>query len=49
VPEIVCTNCSNADTMELIRRVSVHLPKTHCDYHIMLLMLDATFIYEDNN
>ncbi|KAL6256765.1 hypothetical protein P5V15_011702 [Pogonomyrmex californicus] len=49
VPEIVCTNCSNADTMELIRRVSMHLPKTHCDYHIMLLMLDATFIYEDNN
>ncbi|XP_011867748.1 PREDICTED: rab3 GTPase-activating protein non-catalytic subunit isoform X2 [Vollenhovia emeryi] len=49
VPEIVCTNCSNADTVELIRRVSVHLPKIHCDYHIMLLMLDATFIYDDNN
>ena len=48
VPEIVYTNCSNIDTVELIRRISVHLPKTHCDYHIMLLMLDATFIYEDN-
>ncbi|XP_012523480.2 rab3 GTPase-activating protein non-catalytic subunit isoform X1 [Monomorium pharaonis] len=49
IPEIVCTNCSNADTMELIRRVSMHLSKTHCDYHIIVLMLDATFIYEDNN
>ncbi|XP_018363110.1 PREDICTED: rab3 GTPase-activating protein non-catalytic subunit isoform X2 [Trachymyrmex cornetzi] len=48
VPEIVYTNCSNVDTVELIRRISVHLPKTHCDYHIILLMLDATFIYEDN-
>ncbi|EGI58384.1 Rab3 GTPase-activating protein non-catalytic subunit [Acromyrmex echinatior] len=48
MPEIVYTNCSNVDTVELIRRISVHLPKTHCDYHIMLLMLDATFIYEDN-
>ncbi|KYN05982.1 Rab3 GTPase-activating protein non-catalytic subunit [Cyphomyrmex costatus] len=48
VPEIVYTNCSNIDTVELIRRISVHLPKTHSDYHIMLLMLDATFIYEDN-
>ncbi|EFN66869.1 Rab3 GTPase-activating protein non-catalytic subunit [Camponotus floridanus] len=49
VPEIVCTNCSNVDTVELIRRISVHLPKTHCDYHIAQLMLDATFIYEGNN
>lgn len=49
MPEIICTNCSNADTVELIRRVSVHLPKTHCDYHIMVLMLDATFIYKDSN
>ncbi|XP_071637599.1 rab3 GTPase-activating protein non-catalytic subunit isoform X3 [Temnothorax longispinosus] len=49
MPEIVCTNCSNADTVELIRRVSVHLSKIHSDYHIILLMLDATFIYEDNN
>ncbi|KYQ51818.1 Rab3 GTPase-activating protein non-catalytic subunit [Trachymyrmex zeteki] len=48
VPEIVYTNCSNVDTVELIRRISVHLSKTHCDYHIMLLMLDAIFIYEDN-
>ncbi|EZA61233.1 Rab3 GTPase-activating protein non-catalytic subunit [Ooceraea biroi] len=49
VPEIVCTNCSNADTVELIRRISVHLPKTHCDHHIVQLMLDATFIYQANN
>ncbi|XP_072760669.1 rab3 GTPase-activating protein non-catalytic subunit isoform X2 [Anoplolepis gracilipes] len=49
VPEIVYTNCSNVDTVELIRRISVHLPKTHCDYHIAQLMLDATFIYEGNN
>nr|XP_012216087.1 PREDICTED: rab3 GTPase-activating protein non-catalytic subunit isoform X1 [Linepithema humile] len=45
VPEILCTNCSNADTVELIRRVSMHLPKTHCDYHIAQLMLDGTYIY----
>lgn len=49
VPEIVCTNCSNTDTVELIRRVSVHLPKTHCDHHIAQLMLDATFIYSASN
>ncbi|KAL0113487.1 hypothetical protein PUN28_012561 [Cardiocondyla obscurior] len=49
VPEVVYTNCSNPDTVELIRRISVHLPKTHCDYHIILLMLDATFIYDEDN
>jgi len=48
-PEIVCTNCSNADTMELIRRIFVHLPKSHCDRHIVQLMLDVTFINEANN
>jgi ribosomal protein S27E len=48
-PEVVCTNCSNADTMELIRRIFVHLPKTHCDHHIVQLMLDVTFIDEAND
>lgn len=46
VPEIICTNCSNDDTIELIRRVSRHLPETHSNYHLAQLMLDAIFIYE---
>ncbi|XP_031368306.1 rab3 GTPase-activating protein non-catalytic subunit isoform X3 [Apis dorsata] len=46
VPEIICTNCSNDDTIELIRRVSRHLPETHSNYHLAQLMLDAVFIYE---
>ncbi|KOC68340.1 Rab3 GTPase-activating protein non-catalytic subunit [Habropoda laboriosa] len=46
VPEVICTNCSNDDTIELIRRVSRHLPETHSDYHLTQLMLDAVFIYE---
>ncbi|XP_014472926.1 PREDICTED: rab3 GTPase-activating protein non-catalytic subunit isoform X1 [Dinoponera quadriceps] len=48
MPGVIFTNCSNDDTVELIRRVSVHLPKTHCDYHLAELMLDATFIYQGN-
>ncbi|XP_054006730.1 rab3 GTPase-activating protein non-catalytic subunit [Hylaeus anthracinus] len=46
VPDVICTNCSNNDTMELIRRISRYLPETHSDYHLVQLMLDATFIYE---
>ncbi|XP_076244895.1 rab3 GTPase activating protein isoform X2 [Calliopsis andreniformis] len=46
VLEVICTNCSNDDTIELIKRVSRHLPETHSDYHLAQLMLDATFIYE---
>ncbi|EFN79470.1 Rab3 GTPase-activating protein non-catalytic subunit [Harpegnathos saltator] len=49
VPEIIFTNCSNDDIVELIRRVSVHLPKSHCDYHLAELMLDATFIFQDSH
>ncbi|KZC10899.1 Rab3 GTPase-activating protein non-catalytic subunit [Dufourea novaeangliae] len=44
--EVICTNCSNDETIELIRRVSRHLPETHPDYHLVQQMLDATFIYE---
>ncbi|KAG7206612.1 hypothetical protein KM043_000293 [Ampulex compressa] len=43
---VVCTNCSNDETVELVRRVSRHLPESHNDYHLARLMLDATFIYE---
>ncbi|CAK9800120.1 Rab3 GTPase-activating protein non-catalytic subunit [Anthophora plagiata] len=46
VPEVICTNCSNYDTIELIRQISRHLPETHSDYHLTQLMLDAVFIYE---
>ncbi|XP_078049758.1 rab3 GTPase activating protein isoform X1 [Augochlora pura] len=46
VPEVICTNCSNDETVELIRRVSRCLPETHPEYHLVQLMLDATFIYE---
>ncbi|XP_015586731.1 rab3 GTPase-activating protein non-catalytic subunit isoform X2 [Cephus cinctus] len=46
IPGEVFTNCSNDDTVELVRRVSRHLPENHCDYHLAQLMLDATFIYE---
>ncbi|OAD61467.1 Rab3 GTPase-activating protein non-catalytic subunit [Eufriesea mexicana] len=45
--DIICTNCSNDDTIELIRRISRHLPETHSDYCLAQLMLDAVFIYED--
>ncbi|XP_012144641.2 rab3 GTPase activating protein [Megachile rotundata] len=44
--EVICTNCSNDDTIELIRRVSTHLPEKHSEYHLAQLMLDAMFIYE---
>ncbi|XP_071862105.1 rab3 GTPase activating protein isoform X1 [Bombus fervidus] len=46
VPDVIYTNCSNDDTIELIRRVSRHLPETHSNYHLAQLMLDAVFIYE---
>lgn len=46
VTEVICTNCSNDDTIQLIRRVSTHLPEKHSDYHLAQLMLDAMFIYE---
>ncbi|XP_034172933.2 rab3 GTPase activating protein isoform X1 [Osmia lignaria lignaria] len=46
VTEVICTNCSNDDTVELIRRVSRHLPEDHSEYRLAQLMLDATFIYE---
>ncbi|CAL7946204.1 unnamed protein product [Xylocopa violacea] len=46
VPDVICTNCSNDDTIELIQRISRHLPETHSNYHLAQLMLDAAFIYE---
>ncbi|XP_043526557.1 rab3 GTPase-activating protein non-catalytic subunit isoform X1 [Frieseomelitta varia] len=46
VPDIIYTNCSNDDTIELIRRISRHLPETHSNYHLAQLLLDAVFIYE---
>ncbi|XP_017879707.1 rab3 GTPase-activating protein non-catalytic subunit isoform X3 [Ceratina calcarata] len=42
-PNVICTNCSNDDNIELIRRVSRHLPETHPNYHLAQLMLDAAF------
>ncbi|OXU28898.1 hypothetical protein TSAR_008176 [Trichomalopsis sarcophagae] len=43
---LVFTNCSNDDTVELVRKVSRNLPENHNKYHIAQLMLDATFMYE---
>lgn len=47
--DIIYTNCSNDDTIELIRQVARFLPETHSDYHLAQLMLDATSIYEDGS
>ncbi|XP_076280641.1 rab3 GTPase activating protein [Lasioglossum baleicum] len=46
IPEVICTNCSNDETVELIRRISRYLPETDSEYHLVQQMLDATFIYE---
>ncbi|KAL7296960.1 hypothetical protein TKK_0009400 [Trichogramma kaykai] len=43
---LVLTNCSNEDTVELVKLVSRNLPETHSDYYIAQLMLDATCIYQ---
>lgn len=47
MPELIFTNCSNNDTIELINKISRYLPETHCEFHIAQLMLDATLIYQD--
>lgn len=47
VEGIIITSCSNNDTIELIKKISRHLPESHSDYHYAQLMLDAIFIYED--
>ncbi|XP_047351529.1 rab3 GTPase-activating protein non-catalytic subunit [Vespa velutina] len=45
--ELILTNCSNNDTIELIHKISRYLPETHCEFHVVQRMLDATFIYQD--
>ncbi|XP_014614493.1 PREDICTED: rab3 GTPase-activating protein non-catalytic subunit [Polistes canadensis] len=45
--ELILTNCSNNDTIELIHKVSRYLPDTHCEFHVIQRMLDATFIFQD--
>ncbi|XP_076636420.1 rab3 GTPase activating protein isoform X2 [Colletes latitarsis] len=47
VPDVICTNCSNDDTIELIRRISRYLSETHSYYHLVQMMLDAIFVYEN--
>ncbi|XP_014218423.1 rab3 GTPase-activating protein regulatory subunit isoform X2 [Copidosoma floridanum] len=43
---VVFTNCSNEDTIQLIQKVVRNLPETHNQYRVAQSMLDATFIYE---
>ncbi|XP_058803180.1 rab3 GTPase-activating protein non-catalytic subunit isoform X2 [Phymastichus coffea] len=44
-PSLVYTNCTNDDTVQLVRKVLHNLPESHKQYDLAQLMLDATFMY----